>query len=91
MGNLKSRRRFPAQMHRLRTSDHGCPQISRKKHETNRKKDLKLLKNHEKWENAKKCLKVGKTHAKIYLRDILSNSLLLVRQGARDQKEVKAT
>ena len=51
----------------------------------------KVLKNHEKWENAKKCLKVGKTHAKIYLRDILSNSLLLVRQGARDQKEVKAT
>ena len=46
---------------------------------------------YKKWENAKKCLKVGKTHAKIYLRDILSNSLLLVRQGARDQKEVKAT
>ena len=52
---------------------------------------IMIAKNHEKWENAKKCLKVGKTHAKIYLRDILSNSLLLVRQGARDQKEVKAT
>ena len=26
--------------------DHGCPQISRKKHETNRKKDLKLKKTY---------------------------------------------
>ena len=33
-------------MRRLRTSDHGCPQISRKKHETNRKKDLKLKKTY---------------------------------------------
>ena len=63
-------------------------EILREKHERTYEK---VLKNHEKWENAKKCLKVGKTHAKIYLRDILSNSLLLVRQGARDQKEVKAT
>ena len=31
---------------RVRTSDHGCPQISRKKHETNRKKDLKLKKTY---------------------------------------------
>lgn len=88
MGNPKSRRRFPAQMHRLRTSDHDSKKTGREKHERNYEK---VLKNHEKWENAKKCLKVGKTHAKIYLRDILSNSLLLVRQGARDQKEVKAT
>ncbi len=66
--------------------------IARKQVEKNTKGTYeKVLKNHEKWENAKKCLKVGKTHAKIYLRDILSNSLLLVRQGARDQKEVKAT
>lgn len=88
MGNPKSRRRFPAQMHRLRTSDHDSKKTGGEKHEGTYEK---VLKNHEKWENAKKCLKVGKTHAKIYLRDILSNSLLLVRQGARDQKEVKAT
>ena len=31
---------------RFDTSDHGCPQISRKKHETNRKKDLKLKKTY---------------------------------------------
>ena len=76
------------EMHWLRTSDHDSKKTGREKHERTYEK---VLKNHEKWENAKKCLKVGKTHAKIYLRDILSNSLLLVRQGARDQKEVKAT
>ena len=69
-------------------ADHDSKKTGREKHERTYEK---VLKNHEKWENAKKCLKVGKTHAKIYLRDILSNSLLLVRQGARDQKEVKAT
>ena len=71
---------------RLKCTD--SKKTGREKHERTYEK---VLKNHEKWENAKKCLKVGKTHAKIYLRDILSNSLLLVRQGARDQKEVKAT
>lgn len=75
-------------MHRLRASDYDSKKAGREKHKGT---DKTVLKNYEKWENAKKCLKVGKTHAKIYLRDILSNSLLLVRQGARDQKEVKTT
>ena len=44
--DIGDRRGFQTEVYRLRTSDHGCPQISRKKHETNRKKDLKLKKTY---------------------------------------------
>ena len=48
MGNLKSRGRFPAEMHGLRPSDHGAEENGRKKYEEFAKKRIIVLYSFEK-------------------------------------------